>query len=280
MLDMWMKDLVSSYQNMNDRERALVRSFLAFNLSRQRDIYLHDKMHKGMVEAPRAQMAIIASAAAKASNGESTPQQRQPSSMTASQSAEGGAVYRPSFVSSIPDRDVIKVVQRRSSLNALVTPEKVKRGDSKPQRRSTYSVKLASTGSISQAASRPGPIRQKIDLKHLDGTVYTDESSVDSRTNMAALISRGDASQQDSSEPHRNLDSNKRGSVVSAGSTERNNHRVSNLSNIPESGESQETPRNAPKHVTPSRPSRPPDDSRSENQRIQIEEEGCACLLI
>lgn len=57
MLDAWTKDLISSYQYMNDKERMLVRSFLNLDLSVQKDIYLQDKMANGMVEAPRASIA-------------------------------------------------------------------------------------------------------------------------------------------------------------------------------------------------------------------------------
>jgi hypothetical protein len=60
MLDAWTKDLISSYQYMNDKERILVRSFLNLDLSVQKDIYLQDKMANGMVEAPRASAAGLA----------------------------------------------------------------------------------------------------------------------------------------------------------------------------------------------------------------------------
>ena len=60
MLDGWTKDLLSSYQYMNDKERSLVRTFLNLDLSLSKDIYLQDKLANGMVEAPRAATSGIA----------------------------------------------------------------------------------------------------------------------------------------------------------------------------------------------------------------------------
>jgi hypothetical protein len=54
LLDSWVKNIISSYQYMNDKERMLIRKFLNLELSVQKDIYIQDKMANGLVEAPRA----------------------------------------------------------------------------------------------------------------------------------------------------------------------------------------------------------------------------------
>mmetsp|Transcript_7545 Transcript_7545/g.12680 ORF Transcript_7545/g.12680 Transcript_7545/m.12680 type:complete len:610 (-) Transcript_7545:234-2063(-) len=54
LLDAWVKNIISSYQYMNDKERMLIRKFLNLELSVQKDIYIQDKMANGLVEAPRA----------------------------------------------------------------------------------------------------------------------------------------------------------------------------------------------------------------------------------
>jgi hypothetical protein len=43
-------------------------------------------------------------------------------------------------------------------------------------------VKIASTGSLGEPKAQP--MRQKLDLKDMDGTVFTDENSVDSQSNL------------------------------------------------------------------------------------------------
>lgn len=50
------------------------------------------------------------------------------------------------------------------------------------ERRAIYKVKIASTGNLGDAKAHP--MRQKLDLKDLDGSVFTDENSVDSQSNL------------------------------------------------------------------------------------------------
>jgi hypothetical protein len=65
-------------------------------------------------------------------------------------------------------------VGRRSSTGGV--------GKTTPERRGGYKVKIASTGSLGEPKAQP--MRQKLDLKDMDGTVFTDENSVDSQSNL------------------------------------------------------------------------------------------------
>mmetsp|Transcript_16901 Transcript_16901/g.25474 ORF Transcript_16901/g.25474 Transcript_16901/m.25474 type:complete len:604 (+) Transcript_16901:106-1917(+) len=179
MLDAWVKDLISSYQYMNDKERMHVRSFLNLDLSLQKDIYLQDKMANGMVEAPRAAMVS------------STPSPLGPKVVSSKVSDSGSSRvsgYQPSFVSSRDDG--ASSVLSGGSPAGIRAPLNRKgsagsdRKQSSSERRASYKVKIASTGSIHTDQPKSSNLRQKLDLKDMDGTVFTDEASVDSATNM------------------------------------------------------------------------------------------------
>jgi len=57
LLDAWFREACTLYMAMTMEQKQLIKEFLQFNLSTGSDIYLHDKLAKGMVEAPRAPIA-------------------------------------------------------------------------------------------------------------------------------------------------------------------------------------------------------------------------------
>ena len=57
LLDAWFREACTLYMAMTMEQKQLMKEFLQFNLSTGSDIYLHDKLAKGMVAAPRAPIA-------------------------------------------------------------------------------------------------------------------------------------------------------------------------------------------------------------------------------
>jgi hypothetical protein len=155
---------------MNDKERSAIRNFLNFNLSLPKDIYIHDKMANGMVEAPRAPILGIAGTS-------SNPGPENSSRYSDTSSRVSG--YQPSYVSS-KGEDIHTPPSGRPPINRRTS---VLNHHSPPVQASSYQVTIASSGSLTTGYTRPNS-RTKLDLKQMDGTVYTDENSVDSRTNL------------------------------------------------------------------------------------------------
>ena len=204
MLDGWTKDLLSSYQYMNDKERSLVRTFLNLDLSISKDIYLQDKLANGMVEAPRAAAMGIATPGGMKNRSPSKPGHGNRSECgsrddSASQVRHLLAgcvychchlsvsnVYVPSYVNVLLIISYetspflcMCVLRQVSSLSAL-PPRGARSGHKTPdERRAGYRVKIASAGSLGQTKSLPQQ-RQKLHLKDMDGSVFTDDNSVDS----------------------------------------------------------------------------------------------------
>jgi hypothetical protein len=155
------KDGVSSYQYMNDKERIAFRTFLGFDLSQPKDIYLHDKMTNGMVEAPRAQHLFGASPTAASTEFFSSKMSDTSDTSAATSRPPGAAIRRGT--STVGGTGGGRVGPQGSSGN--------------------YQVKILTTGNLSAGAPRTNS-RTKLDLKQMDGTIFTDENSVDSRTNL------------------------------------------------------------------------------------------------
>lgn len=59
-LDAWIRDVLCCYRYMQDMERAAVRYFLDLDLSKNLDISIQDRLARGLVEAPRANLYIPA----------------------------------------------------------------------------------------------------------------------------------------------------------------------------------------------------------------------------
>jgi hypothetical protein len=94
-----------------------------------------------------------------------------------------------------------------------------------------YQVRILTTGNLSTASVRPTS-RQKLDLKQMDGTIFTDESSVDSRTNLGypeEMMTSGGPSKQ--------TGGGRRGGGDSDSEDDLNTRRIPNLSLIDEGNE-------------------------------------------
>lgn len=59
-LDAWMRDVCCCYRYMQEMERAAVRYFLDLDMSRNVDISIQDRLARGLVEAPRANVYVPA----------------------------------------------------------------------------------------------------------------------------------------------------------------------------------------------------------------------------
>jgi len=57
-LDAWLRDVCCCYKYMLEIERAAVRYFLDFDMTRPIDISIQDRLARGLVEAPRAIVLI------------------------------------------------------------------------------------------------------------------------------------------------------------------------------------------------------------------------------
>lgn len=147
---------------MTDKERALFRAFLGFDLSIPKDIYIHDKMANGMVEAPRAQAPI----------GTSTT--TLPADILPSSKSDSGVSKVSGAPSSISGGNSSRppIARRANSFAQKIQPPPT-----------NYQVKIVTTGNLSASYVRANT-RTKLDLKQMDGTIFTDENSVDSRTNL------------------------------------------------------------------------------------------------
>lgn len=59
-LDAWLREVCSCYRYMQEMEKAAVRYFLDLDLAKPLDIMIQDKLAKGLVEAPRANVYVPA----------------------------------------------------------------------------------------------------------------------------------------------------------------------------------------------------------------------------
>lgn len=174
LLDAWIKDAICTYQYMNDKERSLIRTFLGFDLSLPKDIYIHDKMANGMIEAPRAPIVhgiagINTTAGTTIINNGTTEVNFSRGSDTGSNKLNDSTVNSP--LRTPTNRRVSAIPQSPSSSTTNYR----------------YNVKIASSGTLAPTNYTRPATRQKLDLKQMDGTIYSDENSVDSRTNLEQL---------------------------------------------------------------------------------------------
>jgi hypothetical protein len=153
---------------MTDKERTLFRTFLGFNLSRPKDIYIHDKMANGMVEAPRAQAFFGTNSAVN--NAE----------LFSSKVSDSGSSKVSGTGESSNGR--LPAARRGTGLSRAASTASTVASSASPAPRN-YSVKVLTTGNLSSSYVRPNS-RTKLDLRQMDGTIFTDENSVDSRTNL------------------------------------------------------------------------------------------------
>lgn len=94
MLDVWFRDLCSSYRSLRDAERQLVREFLVFDMTSRVDIAVQDRLALGFVEANRS--AVVgelgaAAAALKFANPEEFETKSEGGRRRASMLSLGGA---------------------------------------------------------------------------------------------------------------------------------------------------------------------------------------------
>mmetsp|Transcript_21616 Transcript_21616/g.31455 ORF Transcript_21616/g.31455 Transcript_21616/m.31455 type:complete len:598 (+) Transcript_21616:97-1890(+) len=170
MLDTWVKDMISSYQYMNEKERMHVRAFLNLDLSLQKDIYLQDKMASGMVEAPRAAL------------GSSSPNlDVKVIAHTSSRISDSGTSRisgrQPSFVSSRDDGT--SSVLSSGSPTGILSPVRSDHKRSPAERRAKYTVKIASSGCLSSDQAISPNLKRKLDFKDSDSTGCNGKSSED-----------------------------------------------------------------------------------------------------
>lgn len=182
LLDAWVKNIISSYQYMNDKERMLIRKFLNLELSVQKDIYIQDKMANGLVEAPRAVRTSFSSmppinitdmrsetGSSRVSARNSNSLERQVSSRSAISSAsnEGGPPVKPKRRQSL--KDFSKQLSQSFSETLNSEPPKpvtvVK----------SYSVTIVNSNS--QIAVNKA--HTKLALNDLAAPVFTDEDTID-----------------------------------------------------------------------------------------------------
>jgi hypothetical protein len=104
MLDGWVKDVLHSYQKMNETQQSAVKNFLGLNRDQQKCLYLHDKLFHGIVEAPRATYGIAAatSTSAAATSAAASAKTSRGSSMSDHPPSTPPKTPRGSEVSEVP----------------------------------------------------------------------------------------------------------------------------------------------------------------------------------
>ena len=188
LLDSWVKNIISSYQYMNDKERMLVRKFLNLELSVQKDIYIQDKMANGLVEAPRAHRTSFTGALPLTSNdmrsetGSSRVSARNNSSSitferTTSAMSDHSAAGAGSHSSGGGGKP-----KRRASLKVLTKQLSRSLSDtmhSEPPKPLVPLKSYAVTIINSNSGTATGKAQQKLALNELGAPVYTDEDTID-----------------------------------------------------------------------------------------------------
>jgi hypothetical protein len=71
-LDQWFRELIVAYTDMNNAARDVIRRFLGFDMSRELDISLQDRLALGLIEASRAEIAAPSLTLLTASSDTST----------------------------------------------------------------------------------------------------------------------------------------------------------------------------------------------------------------
>lgn len=178
-LDFWMKNVISSYQYMNDKERTLVRKFLNLELSVQKDIYIQDKMANGLVEAPRATRSTVASppsADYRSETGSSRVSAKQGNSLE--RSSSGVSVLSSSSTDASGASG--SKPKRRGSLKLLTKQlsqsfSETLNAEPPPKPSKSYSVTIVNSNS-----RLPNKAQMKLDFHDLAGPVFTDEDTIDS----------------------------------------------------------------------------------------------------
>ena len=180
LLDFWIKNILSSYQYMNDKERMLIRKFLNLELSVQKDIYIQDKMANGLVEAPRAvRTGPISSPLSdmKSDTGSSrvsarhNPSLDRTTSSFSNYSSEGGNTGSGSAGKP----------KRRASLKVLTKQLSQSFSDSMSTEpaKPAAPVKSYSVTIVNSNSGIANKAQQKLDFHELAGPVFTDEDTID-----------------------------------------------------------------------------------------------------
>lgn len=73
LLDCWIKDVLYSYQIMNQSQQHAVKVFLGLNREHNKTYYLQEKLMKGQVEAPRATYGIASRGTSMSESVTQTP---------------------------------------------------------------------------------------------------------------------------------------------------------------------------------------------------------------
>lgn len=176
LLDAWVKNVISSYQYMNDKERMLIRKFLNLELSVQKDIYIQDKMANGLVEAPRAQRTSFSGSAPPANTldmrsdtGSSRVSARNSGGLNSSavSGGEGGDAG--------PTRPKRSLKGLSKQLSQSFSDSVMHHDTPKPSAvTKSYAVTIVNSSGMS------GKAKQKLDFSELAAPVFTDEDTIDS----------------------------------------------------------------------------------------------------
>lgn len=185
LLDSWVKNIISSYQYMNDKERMLIRKFLNLELSVQKDIYIQDKMANGLVEAPRASRTSIDATpltthdvrsdtgSSRVSLRNSASFERMSSAVSISSVGSAGGGAGSATKNKSTRRQSLKGISKSLSRSF----SDISRHDApKP----VAPVKSYAVTIVNSNSGTPSKAQQKLAFNDLATPVFTDEDTIDS----------------------------------------------------------------------------------------------------
>lgn len=156
-----MRDVVYSYQNMNDSQQTAVRAFLGLDRDQPKCIFLHDKMFHGVVEAPRATYGIAARGSSMSEQMNTPPRTPRESDLSEIPNTPTQSYLTPSAngtpsETSIPPRPPLA----KRSVTTPITSYEINSA-SKYHRKTAYRVKVVSSSSVFglPVLAPPTPIR-------------------------------------------------------------------------------------------------------------------------
>lgn len=181
LLDAWVKNIISSYQYMNDKERMLIRKFLNLELSVQKDIYIQDKMANGLVEAPRANRTSFSGTPAsnttdlRSETGSSRVSARNSNSLDRQMST------RSAISATSNDGSAVKP-KRRQSLKDLSKQLSQSFSDTLHHEspKPVTAVKSYAVTIVNSNSGISGKAQKKLAFNDLAAPVFTDEDTIDS----------------------------------------------------------------------------------------------------
>lgn len=150
MLDCWIRDVIYSYQNMNESQQTMVKTFLGLDRDNSKCIFLHDKMFHGVVEAPRATYGIAARGSAMNDQPLTPPRTPRDSDLSEVPNTPSQSYLTPSAVNGAAPSETSTSSRPPLAKRSLTTPITASemQSASNQHRKTAYRVKIVTSTSL------------------------------------------------------------------------------------------------------------------------------------